>query len=325
MKVVPVKMPVKMILAGVVGALIALAVLGKGDFSQGLASSTSGNRVAVVHLDGPIMAAEATVLWLRRLTTEIEGVKAVVLAVNSPGGGVAASQEIYSAVRRLREREIKVVVAMGSMAASGAYYVACAADNIVCQPGTMTGSIGVIAEFAQASELLDKVGLKFQVVKSGRFKDTGNPARPMREDEKILLQGMIDDVYAQFVDAIVEERRGPLRTALARQRKLADESQLDGPAVEAYVRSFADGRLLSGRQALQLGLVDQLGDMEDAVARAAKLAGIEDPDVVTRRVRRHWSDYLAGAASAAGRAAMESVKNGLESASRRDPVSLKAY
>jgi ClpP class serine protease len=140
----------------------------------------------------------------------------------------------------------------------------------------------------------------------------------------ILFQGIIDDVYGQFVSAIVEERREPLRTALSRKRKNS-EKELDDAALLAYVKSFSDGRLISGKQAMSLGLVDQLGDMEDAVARAAKLAGIEDPEVVTRRYRRHWSDYLAGAAAAFGSSTMDSLTKGLGASWRRSPVSLKAY
>jgi protease IV len=185
---------------------------------------------------------------------------------------------------------------MGSVAASGAYYLACPADQIFASPGTLTGSIGVYVEKASAKKLLDKVGLKFEVIKSGRFKDTGTFSRDYSPEEKIYLQRVIDDVYDQFVSAVAEEREGELSDAMKKQGLALGAK---GPAlrlkVKRYVKGLADGRIFTGREALELGLVDHLGDLEDAIDAAAKLAGIEgEPDVVSPRVRVTWAEYLTG-------------------------------
>lgn len=180
-------------------------------------------------------------------------VKAVVLRINSPGGTVGASQELYAAFLKLREKGIPVVASMSDVAASGGVYLALAAEKIVANPGTVTGSIGVIIRSANAQALFHKVGVSAEVIKSGAFKDILSPYRSMTEEERALLQGMIDDAYAQFV------------TAVATSRNLAEE----------HVRTFADGRIFTGRQAKELGLVDELGGLQTAVELAGKIAGIE--------------------------------------------------
>ena len=167
-----------------------------------------------------------------------------------PGGGVAASQEIYDAVIELKKKK-KVVVSMGSVAASGGLLVACAADKIVANPGTITGSISAIMQFANFEELMKKVGLKSSVVKSGQYKDIGSPLRDMTPEEKVIIQDLVDDIYNQFVDVIVKERKLP----------------------REKVVEIADGRVFSGRRAKELGLVDYLGDMSSAAKLASKLAG----------------------------------------------------
>jgi protease-4 len=209
---------------------------------------------------------------------------------------VAPSQEIYEAVKKLKAHGKTVVVSMGSVAASGAYYLACPADRIFANPGTLTGSIGVYVEKASAGKLLDKVGLKFEVIKSGRFKDTGNFSRDYSPEEKAYLQAVIDDVFDQFVSAVSEERQSELAAAMKREGMATGAK---GPALQAavkrYARSLADGRIFTGRDAMDLGLVDELGDLEDAIDAAAKLAGIEgEPDVVAPRVRVTWTEYLTG-------------------------------
>jgi protease IV len=187
----------------------------------------------------------------------------VILRVDSPGGGVGPSQEIHREVLRLKEKK-PVVVSMGAVAASGGYYVSCAADKIIANEGTITGSIGVIMEFLNVERLFEWAGLKSRVIKSGKYKDIGSGTREMTDEEKKLLQAMVDDVHDQFVSAIVESR-----------------------GIErATVLSFADGRVFSGRQAKEIGLVDELGNFRDAVAKAAELAGIEgDPKLVYPRRR----------------------------------------
>ena len=155
---------------------------------------------------------------------------------------------------------------MGSIAASGGYYVACAADEIYANPGTITGSIGVIAEFANIEGLMDKIGIRFETLKTGKFKDTGSAFRPMTEEEEKLITEMLMDVYEQFVEAVAESRRMPVEE----------------------VRKYADGRIFSGRQALEYGFIDALGTQNDAVERAADLAGIKGKPRVIKKVRRRF-------------------------------------
>jgi len=179
-----------------------------------------------------------------------DSIVAVVLRIDSPGGGVAASQEIYDAVIELKKKK-KVVASMGSIAASGGLLIACSADKIVANAGTITGSISAIMQFANVEELLKKVGLKSSVVKSGKYKDIGSPLREMTPDERKIIQDLVDDIYNQFVDVIV------------RDRKISREK----------VIQIADGRVFSGRKAKEYGLVDQLGDMASAARLASQLAG----------------------------------------------------
>ncbi len=216
-----------------------------------------GEKVAVVEVEGVIESSKETIERLIDFRDD-ETIKAIVLRIDSPGGGVGPSQEIYEEVKKAAEIK-PLVVSMGSVAASGGYYIAAPAQRIVANPGTITGSIGVIMEFANFQELLDKIGLKSQVVKSGEHKDIGSPTRPMTEEDRRILQSLIDDVHQQFIAAVAEGR------------KLSPER----------ARALADGRIFSGRQAQQYGLVDELGNLQDAVAVAASLAGIEgEPKVV---------------------------------------------
>ena len=213
--------------------------------------------MAIVRVEGVISDADeqsARTKIIKSLNKAYrEQVKAVVLRINSPGGTVGASQELHAAVLKLREKGIPVVASMGDVAASGGVYIALAADKIVANPGTITGSIGVIIRTANAQELFHKVGVSAEVVKSGPFKDILSPYRSLTPDERALLQGMIDDAYRQFVEAV------------AAGRGLAPEQ----------VRPFADGRIFTGRQAKELGLVDELGGLQTAVELAGKVAGIE--------------------------------------------------
>ncbi len=221
-------------------------------------SFKTGDKVAVLPVTGLIADSENTIEQLKKFAKD-DSVKAIVLRINSPGGGVGPSQEIYEEVRKLRGKKI-IVASMGALAASGGYYIACAAQKIYANPGTITGSIGVIMQFVNVKELIEKIGLKGMTVKSGEFKDIGSPVRDMKPEERALLQSVIDNVHGQFIAAVVEGRR------------------MDR---ESVVR-IADGRIFSGEQAKALGLVDVLGNLEDAVAEAGKLAKIEgEPRVVT--------------------------------------------
>ncbi len=193
------------------------------------------------------------------------------MRIDSPGGGVASSQEIYEAVIDLKKKK-KVVASMGSVAASGGYMVACAADKIVANPGTITGSISAVMHFANAEELLKKLGLKASVVKSGKFKDIGSPVREMTAEEKALLQELVDDIYDQFLDMVARDRNIP----------------------KENLRKIADGRVFTGRQAHKLGLVDYLGDMGYALTLAGEMSGMKGkPDVVypKKKGSKFW-DYV---------------------------------
>ncbi len=216
-------------------------------------------KIAVVRIEGIILDARKTTELLRRYQDDGQ-VKAVLLRIDSPGGGVAASQEIHDAVRRLQSVGKKIVVtSMGTVAASGGYYIASPSDKIISNPGTLTGSIGVIMQMVNAERLFKIIGVEGITVKSGQNKDIGSPFRKMTEEEHRLLQGVLDDVHDQFIEAVAEGRGLSL-----------DE-----------VRRLADGRLFSGRQAKANGLVDDLGTLEDAIRVTARLAGIQgEPEIV---------------------------------------------
>ncbi len=222
------------------------------------------DRIALIRVEGVILDAQPTVGELKKFG-DSPSVKAIVLRIDSPGGGVVPSQEIYDAVKRVRNKSNKAVVAsMGTVAASGGYYIACATDRIIANPGTLTGSIGVIMEMANVEGLLKKIGVEGVVIKSGRFKDIGSPLRKMSDEDRRLLQAVMDDVHQQFIQAVAEGR------------------SLD----VAEVQSLADGRIFTGRQAKEAKLVDELGDLDDAIRLAADLAGIEgEPRVVEPRRR----------------------------------------
>ncbi len=231
-------------------SLLALALFTSSD--AGTAFSFSSNQVAVIDLEGVILDSRDFVDELDNLGNS-GSVRAVVLRINSPGGGVAAAQEMYEAVRKFRaETRKKVVASIASVGASGGYYVACGADRILANPGSITGSIGVIAEWYNYGDLLKWAKLQDVVFKSGEFKDTGSPSRPLTEAEKVYFQSLIDNMYGQFVKAV------------------ADSRKMD----EAVVRKLADGRVFTGVEARANGLVDEIGALQDAVAAAGKMAGI---------------------------------------------------
>lgn len=229
-----------------VGGLLLLLAVNSSSLHDG------GAKIGIVEIKGTIFNSEPIVKQLETFRKD-SSIKAVVVRIESPGGGIAASQEIYEHVRRVRDSGKPVIASMGSVAASGGYYVALGADSIMANPGTTTGSIGVIAEFPNVDKLMDKLGIEMTVVKSGRFKDTGSPFRQPTEQEIQYLQQWIDDGYAQFIEVVAKERNLP----------------------ENQVRELADGRIYSGRQALALGLIDTLGTYRDAVALAAKAAGVK--------------------------------------------------
>lgn len=261
-------------LAGSVLILLLIVLLGSIAWFSHLRGRDSGlvfgDRVAVVEIKGVVADAEPTIENLTKFTKD-DSVKALVLRIESPGGGVSPSQELYEEVRRTVQKK-PVVVSMGAVAASGGYYIAAAAQKIYANPGTITGSIGVILQFTNLEELFRKIGFRMEIVKSGPYKDVGNPGREMTPEERAYLQDLIDNVHQQFVRAVAQGRR----------------------MEEEKVQEVADGRIFTGEQAKELGLVDELGDLKDAINAAAKMAGIEgEPKVVyPEEEKRSLLSYL---------------------------------
>jgi len=249
-------------------------------------SSGSGEKIALVELKGVITTSEDIVRQLKKYRDQ-SSVRAILLRIDSPGGGVVASQEMYEEVRKVRESGKPVVVSMGAMAASGGYYVACGASYLVANRGTLTGSIGVISEFLQLQELLGKVGVDFKTIKSGKLKDAGSSSRRMTEEDQRYFQQLIDNVHGQFRHVVQTER------------------ELDSLAVV----SLSDGRVFTGEQAVEVGLVDTLGTYEDAVQIAAEIAGIEgEPTLIReRKVRSFWESVVNEATHEVAAAAKEAL------------------
>lgn len=223
----------------------------------------SGDKIAVIELKGIIIISDEIVRQFKKYR-EDRSIKGILFRVDSPGGGVVASQEIYEEVKKTRTTGKPVIVSMGSVAASGGYYVSCPASKIVANPGTLTGSIGVISQFMRYDSLLGKIGVEVNTIKSGKFKDAGNPFRSMTLDDKTYFQKLMDDVHQQFIQAVETER------------KLTHES----------IVSFADGRVFTGKQALKMGLVDTIGTYEEAIDITAKLAGIKGKPAIVKEKKR---------------------------------------
>jgi len=258
---------------------IARLVLGDGFITS------SGDGVGYVEVKGPILESGETVKQLAEMRKKTN-VKSVVLRIESPGGVIGPSQEIYAAVQKLAKTK-KVVVSMGSVAASGGYHVAIPAAVIYANPGTITGSIGVLMKLSNVEGLMDKVGMKAFILKSGKFKDTGSPVRPLTDEDKALLQGVIGNLHEQFVKAVAESRKLPVEE----------------------VRRLADGRVYTGEQALALRLVDRLGTLEDAVEEAGRLAGIKgEPTLIMPPKKRKFLRELL----------LEEVSGIFSAAARRD-------
>ena len=255
----------------ILGSIIALFFL-MLILLRSMGGSTSiGQKVAVVDIRGVITRSDATIKLIHTYRDD-PSIKAIVIRIDSPGGSVAPVQEIYSELKKIDK---PIVASMGGSAASGGYYIACAADPILANPGTLTGSIGVIMQFTRMKGLYDKVGLEHQVIKSGEFKDTGSPFRGLTEEEKAVLQTTVDDVYNQFVDTIFEARSDHL--------------------TRAEVLELADGRIYSGKQALESKLLDQLGNLPDAIKIAGELAGIEGkPKVIRKEKKASLFEQLVG-------------------------------
>ena len=210
-----------------------------------------GEKVGIIEIKGIIAESKNVIHNIKRFR-EDNSVKAIVIRIDSPGGAVGPSQEIFREIRKTSKSK-KVVASMGAIAASGGYYIAAGTDGIVANPGTITGSIGVIMGFTNYQELLDKIGLVPIVIKSGKYKDIGSPVRKMKPEEKRILKDFARKIHRQFIQDIVEGRT------------------MD----RAKVESLADGRIFTGEESKKLGLVDRIGNFEDAVEWAGRLGGIK--------------------------------------------------
>jgi protease-4 len=228
-------------------------------------------RVALVRIEGMIIDSKDTIDEIKEYTKD-PSIKAIVLRIDSPGGAVAPAQEIYEEVRKAVAKK-KVVVSMGTVAASGGYYIASPATKIIANPGTLTGSIGVIMEIPNIEGLMNKLGIKAEVVKSGRHKDIASVFRGIKKEDREILQQVLDNVHEQFIVAVAEGRK-----------MLYDD-----------VKKIADGRIYTGEQALKAGLIDELGNLEDAVQAAARLSGIKgEPVVISKKERFSFINLIKG-------------------------------
>jgi protease-4 len=272
----------------VLGSIMALIM----SFTGSATEIAFSERIGVIPVEGVIEGAEPIVSQLVEFRKD-NRIKVIILRIDSPGGGVAPSQEIYQEVKKTT-RTKKVIVSMGGLAASGGYYIAAGANRIVANPGTIVGSIGVIMEFVQVEELLKKLGVGLEVVKSGPYKDIGSPHRKLSEEErKILMEGLITDIQNQFVKAVAQGRKLPLEK----------------------VKAIADGRIFSGAKAKELGLVDQLGNFQDAIRLAKRLGGIKgDASLVypEKPSARFWELFVQDAGSFLGRIIAEYLRPRLE-------------
>ncbi len=322
-------------------------------------------RLALVRIVGPIYYEED---WIDQLETyrDDSTVKGIVLEIDSPGGAVGPSQNLYQAIHDIRHEHGKIVVAyFNSVAASGGYYVACEANKIVSTPGAMTGSIGVYAKFMQAQALLEKIGIDYETVKAGKYKDMGSFDRSLSTDERNMMQSVIDDTYFQFLEAVADGRRDQVVNLLDTwdakthgvtfpfspdvveviedyqverdryQDRLANESiddateeseevvkpnpnkyRPDSDTILAYVKASAEGKIYTGRQAKRVGLVDQLGTLDDAIELAAKLAGMRSDPTVIEQTPEELTlfDLLSSKASKA---------LGLEDAKSQSPIQFR--
>lgn len=305
----------KIRIAGVVAAVLFIAVAAAGSLSRSdsVRKLYQDPRVAVIRVDGPIVGGDdADMAWgspssttsgalMRqfRKARQDDSVQAVLLRVNSPGGSAAATQEAAAELQKLKDSGKPVVVSMGDTAASGAYWLAAYGDKIYANPSTITGSIGVYMSYYDVQGLSEKLGVREEKIKSGPHKDIFSPFRPMTEEERRLTQNMVDDMYEQFVAVVAEQRH------------------MDGEKV----RSLADGRVFTGVQAKEAGLVDELGNYYDALGYAGTLIHA-DPDkvaTVTYDDAFSWDQLLSG------RIAAPSLAEGLYEAGQRIPFPLMIW
>ncbi len=292
---------------GLLAALIVIAILFVGFsimFFAKIVSDTGrydevtgkGNgKIAVVDLDFTILSSESIVRQFRKFG-EDKSIKAILLHVNTPGGGVAASQEMYEAIKKVKDSGKPVVVSISSLGASGGYYAACGGTIIVANPGSLVGSIGVIMNLTNFKDMAEKIGITENIIKSGELKDAGNPFRELNEKDKEYFQDIVNDSYDQFLDVVSKSRK-------------IDKEKL---------RVYADGRVFTGRQAKDIGLIDSLGTYEDAVKITSRLAGIEGDPVIVREKKK--DNLLFRIVESFTENNLKTVKNELKSEFLEQPV-----
>jgi len=263
-------------------ALGVKIVLQKGIPSNKLSQISKKEKIGIVKIYGPIYVPSQPISILRakgsdRIVEEIENLlneknlKAIILRFNSPGGSVGAVQEIYQEIEKAKQKGIKVIASFGDVAASGAYYLASNCDWIVSNPGTITGSIGVLMGFTSLEGIFKKLGIEMEIIKSGKYKDIGNMSRKMTQDEKQLIKGLVLDVYDQFVEAVSKGRKMP----------------------KEKVKELAQGQIFTGKKALSLGLVDELGNLGTAIKSAEKIAGIKGKAKIVYPKSYGFSDIMS--------------------------------
>ena len=244
-------------------ALILLALVGISSITSEWVQQGTKNRIGIVDITGLITDSQYITNQVKKFRQD-KRIRGIILRIDSPGGAVGPSQEIYDEVLKTRESGKIIYASMGALAASGGYYIASAAEKIFANPGTLTGSIGVIMAFSNAKGLMEKIGLQPEIVKAGEYKDIGSPARAMTQKERNLLQSVVTDVHQQFIEAVASGR---------------DISV-------AEVTKIADGRILTGRQAYSLNLVDQMGGLQVSIDQLAHKVGIIGPPKIIQETPR---------------------------------------
>ena len=238
--------------------------------SEWIPEQRAQNRIGVIDVTGIISGSQHIVNQVKKFRQD-KRIRGIVLRIDSPGGSVGPSQEIYDEVLKTRESGKTIYASLGAMAASGGYYIASAAEKIFANPGTLTGSIGVIMAFTNAKGLMEKIGLQPKIIKAGKYKDIGSPARDMTKKERNLLQSVVDDVHQQFIEAIASGR---------------------GISIEE-VTTIADGRIFTGRQAHALNLVDELGGLQATIDQLSDKVGIiGEPKIVNEKPRLGFLDWV---------------------------------
>jgi len=251
-------------------ALILLALVGISSITSEWVQQGTKNRIGIVDITGLISDSQYIVNQVKKFRQD-KRIRGIILRIDSPGGAVGPSQEIHNEVLKTRENGKTIYASMGALAASGGYYIASAAEKIFANPGTLTGSIGVIMAFSNAKGLMEKIGLQPEIVKAGEYKDIGSPARAMTQKERNLLQSVVTDVHQQFIEAVASGR---------------DISV-------AEVTKIADGRILTGRQAYSLNLVDQMGGLQVSIDQLAHKVGIiGSPKIIKETPRVGFLDWV---------------------------------